>query len=162
MKLNIAVIADSIGTEFEFKEEINIKSIVSVNGEFSFAKPVLISGTVSNIDGTYKLLANINAEYLTNCNRCNNKTKFNFSLDISENLSKNPVSDDFEPVIQNEINLEEIIEKNFIANVPYLHLCKNDCKGLCQKCGQDLNEKACSCKDEYIDPRFSVLDDLFK
>ena len=39
----------------------------------------------------------------------------------------------------------------------YKDLCKEDCKGLCPKCGCDLNEKECSCTTKEIDPRWAVL-----
>ena len=40
------------------------------------------------------------------------------------------------------------------------NLCKEDCKGLCQKCGTDLNKEKCSCKAEEIDPRWKPLVNL--
>ena len=39
-------------------------------------------------------------------------------------------------------------------------LCKEDCKGLCVKCGSDLNEKQCECEDSEIDDRWKVLTEL--
>ncbi|MBR2724398.1 MAG: DUF177 domain-containing protein, partial [Ruminococcus sp.] len=39
-------------------------------------------------------------------------------------------------------------------------LCKDDCKGLCFKCGADLNTSACSCDTRVIDPRLEALRQL--
>jgi uncharacterized protein len=36
-------------------------------------------------------------------------------------------------------------------------VCREDCRGLCCKCGADLNEGSCRCKNEEIDSRMSVL-----
>lgn len=33
-------------------------------------------------------------------------------------------------------------------SIPMKNLCKEDCKGLCQKCGINLNEKICDCRLE--------------
>ena len=41
--------------------------------------------------------------------------------------------------------------------MPMKFVCQENCKGLCYKCGADLNEGACLCKNEEIDSRFSVL-----
>ena len=41
-------------------------------------------------------------------------------------------------------------------------LCKEDCKGICNVCGQNLNEGTCDCEDTGLDPRMSVVRDLFK
>jgi len=40
--------------------------------------------------------------------------------------------------------------------LPMRHVCQDDCKGLCYKCGADLNEEMCLCKEE-LDMRLSVL-----
>ena len=41
-------------------------------------------------------------------------------------------------------------------------LCKDDCEGLCAKCGKNLNEGECSCDTRETDPRFDVLDKFFE
>jgi uncharacterized protein len=41
--------------------------------------------------------------------------------------------------------------------MPMRFVCREDCKGLCYKCGADLNEGLCSCKNEETDSRLSVL-----
>ena len=47
--------------------------------------------------------------------------------------------------------LREQIEMEF----PVRFLCKDDCKGLCSKCGQNLNRGECSCNKKEIDPRLA-------
>ena len=37
-----------------------------------------------------------------------------------------------------------------------------DCKGICSVCGQNLNEGTCDCEDTGLDPRMSVIRDVFK
>ena len=41
-------------------------------------------------------------------------------------------------------------------------LCSEDCKGICNVCGQNLNEGTCDCEDTGLDPRMSVIRDVFK
>jgi uncharacterized protein len=40
-------------------------------------------------------------------------------------------------------------------------LCSEDCKGLCQKCGADLNHGKCNCPEHEPDPRWAALKKLF-
>jgi uncharacterized protein len=54
------------------------------------------------------------------------------------------------------------VEEALQLFMPFAPLCSNDCKGLCQTCGQNLNEHKCSCSNEKIDVRFAALKDLFK
>jgi DUF177 domain-containing protein len=41
--------------------------------------------------------------------------------------------------------------------LPLNPLCRDDCAGLCARCGKDLNEGACECVDDDIDPRWDAL-----
>lgn len=55
------------------------------------------------------------------------------------------------------IHLDEIINEQLVLSQPMKHLCSEECKGLCQQCGQNLNEGSCSCREEHLDPRWEVL-----
>jgi uncharacterized protein len=46
--------------------------------------------------------------------------------------------------------------------IPMMFICREDCKGLCDQCGADLNEGVCLCKKEAPDSRLSVLLDFQK
>lgn len=58
------------------------------------------------------------------------------------------------------LDLEEAIQEQVILALPFKPLCQTDCKGLCNGCGADLNNTACTCKKDNIDPRFAVLKNL--
>jgi len=61
----------------------------------------------------------------------------------------------------NEIELDEIVLNSFLMNAEGKYLCRESCKGICPKCGQDLNEGECSCKED-IDPRWEGLLQMMK
>jgi uncharacterized protein len=54
-----------------------------------------------------------------------------------------------------------ILEQIELA-MPMKFICREDCKGLCDQCGADLNEGMCLCKKEETDSRLSVLLDFQK
>jgi uncharacterized protein len=56
-----------------------------------------------------------------------------------------------------EIDMVEIIKEQVLLAVPMKPLCKEECKGICSKCGTDLNEHSCNCEDDRIDPRLAPL-----
>jgi len=58
------------------------------------------------------------------------------------------------------IDISKDVRDYMILSVPMKRLCKEDCKGLCVKCGADLNEKQCGCNDDEIDDRWKVLSEL--
>lgn len=59
-----------------------------------------------------------------------------------------------------KIDIESDVRDYLILSIPMKNLCKEDCKGLCFKCGKDLNEGECSCSDDEIDDRWKALSDL--
>ena len=62
----------------------------------------------------------------------------------------------------NQIDLTDDVRDYLILTIPIKKLCKDDCKGLCYKCGSDLNKGDCDCKYEEIDDRWKALLDLKK
>jgi uncharacterized protein len=60
---------------------------------------------------------------------------------------------------EDKINLSSDTRENILLAIPMKVLCNEDCKGLCSKCGVDLNNKTCNCKEERSNP---VWDSLLK
>ena len=58
-------------------------------------------------------------------------------------------------------DLEEIARDALILNFEPRLLCKDDCKGLCPKCGKDLNDGPCGCAEDP-DPRMAALRQLLE
>ena len=70
--------------------------------------------------------------------------------------------EDAYPITGYEIDLEPVIRENVILELPIRFLCKENCKGLCPKCGCDLNVERCSCDTREIDPRWAALSSFFE
>ena len=60
------------------------------------------------------------------------------------------------------IDADEALTEQILLELPLKHLCKEDCKGLCPKCGTDLNKGSCCCDTSDPDPRFDVLRKLLE
>ena len=58
-----------------------------------------------------------------------------------------------------ELDLDEVVTTTFILAMDTKNLCSEDCKGLCSRCGADLNDGPCSCKPD-VDPRLAALAQL--
>ena len=73
-----------------------------------------------------------------------------FSLDLSKPIDLS---------IHAEDNLDEILETSLILDMETKFRCREDCKGLCDTCGANLNLGPCGCRKPR-DPRFAVLEQL--
>ena len=58
------------------------------------------------------------------------------------------------------IDLDPIIREQVLLALPVSVLCREDCKGLCTICGQELNVRECGCEQKVVDPRLLVLKDI--
>ena len=56
-----------------------------------------------------------------------------------------------------EIHLSEMAYEQIFLDIPYQPLCREDCKGLCPRCGRDLNQSLCDCGKEELESGFSGL-----
>ncbi|MGD9765561.1 MAG: DUF177 domain-containing protein [Candidatus Binatia bacterium] len=59
-----------------------------------------------------------------------------------------------------EVDVSPIIRERLMLTLPTLPLCREDCRGLCPRCGADHNTGDCDCVAEVADPRFAVLRSL--
>jgi uncharacterized protein len=53
--------------------------------------------------------------------------------------------------------LEDVVREQVLLSLPGRALCQPDCKGLCPRCGQNLNQAICSCESTPADPRWNAL-----
>jgi uncharacterized protein len=60
------------------------------------------------------------------------------------------------------IDLNILVNDAVLLGLPIKHLCTEECRGLCQYCGSNLNMGDCDCTGEDIDPRLEVLKTLLE
>jgi uncharacterized protein len=56
--------------------------------------------------------------------------------------------------------LEDVLREQVLLSLPARTLCRQDCKGLCPRCGKNLNTETCNCDTAPADPRWSALSEL--
>lgn len=149
-------------------DSINYNSI-----EYKLDSLANINGKVSKTNKGLYIDANISFDIIDNCSRCLDLVKVPVDYNIKGFLVKEEFDEDYfddEDVFfydGQELDFESLIEQTIDFQISQKPLCSKDCEGLCQGCGANLNKEICSCdkvnnEDEYIDPRFAKLKDLFK
>ncbi|MBQ5747077.1 MAG: DUF177 domain-containing protein [Clostridia bacterium] len=132
--------------------------------DVTFPRLPVISGSVVNMSGYIELSAKITVEYETACSRCLRplvkEDAFEIKAPVAETL-ENMDNDEYLIPENGQIDLGELVRETLILNLPVSHLCREDCKGLCIKCGKDLNDGDCGCVRKEKDPRWSVLEHFF-
>ena len=64
------------------------------------------------------------------------------------------------PFDGDRIDLREGLQEQLVMALPVKALCRPDCRGICPRCGADLNRNACKCTESPVDPRLAVLKKL--
>ena len=65
-----------------------------------------------------------------------------------------PVATPFQ--LKFDLQIDELI-----VQWPIRVLCKDDCKGICSRCGANLNIQTCDCDTTGLDPRMAAIKDIF-
>lgn len=130
-----------------------------------FTEPVHLKGEVVDMAGYMQLRLHADLLYRTHCARCLKEIERSVSLDFEKNVAvagtiNDGENDDYLIIEDSELDIAEPLREQLLLEMPYKHLCMEECKGLCSKCGADLNDGPCGCPEKEIDPRLAVLKQL--
>ena len=114
--------------------------------------------------GMLKLIGKLRVNYSTLCFRCLKEVSGCLDIAVNENFVTADKAEDIEAYTYEGkfIEIDKMLVDNIILNIPMKQVCSQECKGLCQRCGSNLNEKSCDCKDDDINPNMEALKNYFK
>jgi len=169
-------IADIAPQGVEFNETLSEKWLADSLGEdFATAgKGASVSVRVEPMNGQFLVRGTITSEVSFTCGRCIEEGHLPISVDFHQIITPRPESEsleiedielsgddlEFGYIDGEEINLFEIIREHLILALPMHPVCSEGCKGLCSKCGHNLNESECGCDRQGIDSRWEALKNL--
>lgn len=93
------------------------------------------------------------------CRRCLRPTAGTLRAPFRELFEQDATEGESYPLRHEQVDLEPLAREVILLELPQAPLCTEDCRGLCPRCGVDLNEGECSCEPEP-DPRWAALDAL--
>lgn len=139
------------------------QEIINLPGEeIKILEPIKFNGELKMVEDVVSLYGNITTKLELECSRCLKNFSVDVNTDIDEKFSNNYKEDDSIALIEGDVlDVADAIVSNVISTLPIKRLCVEQCKGLCQQCGADLNIEKCRCDDSNIDIRFEKLKDLF-
>lgn len=163
MKLELKQVFDNIGEsiKFDYPMDLSEYELFSI---YPFITPVNVKGEVFNRAGIVYLNYSQSFTLKLNCDRCLESftNEFNNSYEqiLVSSLENDFDNDEYILVDNNKLDLDELSLSDILLNLPAKLLCSRDCKGLCVKCGANLNQTDCLCVKKEIDPRLSILSEL--
>ncbi len=170
MLINLSDVLSENHTTIEKDVPIDMEVFTSTLGEFEFTEKQEAHIVVEHVKERELLIkgkANLTLEIP--CDRCLEPVKVPFHLEFTKNIDLD---------VDDENQKDDLDEKNYIDGYnldadkllyneiligwPMKILCSETCKGICNTCGQNLNKGTCDCEDTSLDPRMSVIRDVFK
>lgn len=128
-----------------------------------FVSPVKADISVVNRAGLVQLEAYVSFVYRFECDRCAKVTDrtyaYKFRHILVDKLSDES-GDDYIEAPDYKLDTDALLRDDILLELPSKFLCQESCKGLCPKCGKNLNEGSCTCDAREMDPRLAVLRQL--
>ena len=129
---------------------ISLEELSEVRG-YTFAAPVSVQGEFSNRAGIVTLKSTVSCTLDAVCDRCLAKLRRDYSYDFSHTVvpslqSEGDIYDTYLVAQHDSIDMNETAISDLLLMLPTKMLCREDCKGLCDICGCNLNETTCDCR----------------
>ena len=165
MLLGLAKIIDSPGASIPFSTSVDLSDLC-YGISYPVSEPVVAEGTVRNTAGVMMMSGSIRTCIHGICDRCACSFDRDVLIPIEVVLVTELADEDHEdewvfPLEGDSADLDDIVRTVFVLNLDSKLLCKEDCQGLCHRCGKNLNDGPCSCQKE-LDPRFAALKQLLE
>ena len=165
MLLDLSKIIDCPGASVSFSASVDLSDL-QYGESFPVTEPVEASGTVRNTAGVLVMNGSVHTTIHGVCDRCASDfdayVEFPIDVVLVTELTNEENEDEWVfPLEGDSADLEDIIRTVFVLNLDSKLLCKPDCKGLCCRCGKNLNDGPCNCQKE-LDPRFAALKQLLE
>jgi len=170
MQINVSqLLQEPVGTIRDYR----VNEIIDIAGD---GKDCLVQGDIRLLRTNRSIVVKgvLHTDPELSCSRCLGPFPCPLSLNIEEEyvptidvVSGAPLPVPEEPgafVIDEHhlLDLNEAIRQYALTVIPMKPLCRQDCAGLCQNCGHNLNQGPCNCPPQEIDPRWSKLIKLVK
>ena len=107
------------------------------------------------------------AVMITECARCLTDVRLEITFQAELSLKSaqtqllDPSDDPTDVLVEGVLDVDRWVGEELLVNLPSKVLCKEECKGMCPKCGQNLNQSECGCDRFVMDPRMQKFLDVF-
>ena len=140
------------------------------SGDYPVVESEPVHVRVEHVRGKeLRICADTRLRTLIPCDRCLEDVRHEFVLNFTKHvdvgLSDAELTEELDEsnfIDGYHLDVDKMLYNELLSEWPEKTLCREDCKGLCKVCGQNLNTGSCGCEEAGLDPRMSVVRDLFK
>ena len=129
-----------------------------------FPEAARVVGEITDSAGYMRLTLSVTLPYVTVCARCAKEVRGAFEMHFARTVVPEGMvedaeekEEDFAVARSGKLDIDEQLLELLELDFPTRILCREDCRGLCQRCGKDLNEGPCDCPTVELNPAFANL-----
>ncbi len=168
MYIELSDILSVTNKEIDIPASIEMNRFVSKNDDYEIVSKSPFTVHLKNT-GKKKLRINFETTVSLNipCSRCLKDVRNDIDINVNKTIDMNESNhdeidlDEQSFIDGKELDLEKLIYKEILVNLPMKVLCSENCKGICNRCGANLNLQSCDCDTTELDPRMSKIRDIF-
>ena len=169
MQIHLSEISSCDGKCVQHSVVIEMDTITFQSGSFPILHKNPIELTITNtgkkvleLDGSGEITVGIP------CDRCLEDVAVSIPLSFKRKLDMKLTDEDRIHDLDEksyltgmDLDVDRLVYLEVLMSWPLKVLCKEDCKGLCSRCGKNLNYGPCDCVEEPKDPRMAAISDIF-
>ncbi len=167
MRVELADVISSENKEMSKQVEIELLSFDSKLGQFPVVKKEPFVLTFTNEENRrLSIQGETEVTIAIPCGRCLEEVEQVFRLTIEKEISleggsEETAMDGFSFMAGTSLDVDQLIFGEILVSWPMKVLCREDCKGICKRCGANLNLTECQCQKTELDPRMAAIQDIF-
>ena len=170
MQIHLSDITFSEGKTIQEIVKLEMDRIVFQLGEFPVLEKSPVELTVTNTgDKVLEIRGEGTVTVGIPCDRCLEEVAVEIPYHIEKKLDMKLTEeerinelDESSYLTGMDLDVDRLVYLEVLMGWPLKILCKEDCKGICNRCGTNLNYGTCDCDTRSLDPRMSVIQDIFK
>ncbi len=167
--MNLTDVLQTPGKVMQKEEPLSLKEFSSRMGRFPITEKSPVSLTITNKGEKVLLIEGETAlTVMIPCDRCLEdvptplQLKFEKEVDMKQTSQERiDALDESDYIDGYNLDVDRLVYGELLVNWPAKVLCREDCKGICNVCGQNLNHGVCGCTPTDLDPRMAKIRDIF-
>lgn len=170
MLIDLSPLLSSEGKVLKQSVNIETETVSAYGMTYPFVEKNPVELMVSNIGKkNVRVEAKMDVTIVMPCDRCLTDVKQRFQVDILREFDLEKTDEERRAELDesaylsgNTLDVDAMVCEEVLVELPMKVLCKDTCKGICRRCGANLNHGACGCDTAELDPRMAKILDIFK
>ena len=170
MLIHLSEVLSAAGKRCKYEAELAMEQFSAGGASYEIVsrEPLLLE-LVHTKDQKITLTGRVRLTVRFLCDRCLEPVLYPFDFSFEKEADMRQSEDerrealDEQAYIQGfQLDTEQLAVEELLMHMPMKILCREDCKGICNRCGANLNQGSCHCQEEPKDPRMAAILDIFK